>query len=151
MANGPQTLMQDTTEVGCGGTASTPAHGLHEEVTTSYMNYLSISETEQKQRLAERLSNPLKQQTISPIDDVANQYWGNYSAARDSILLGSHTAATFWQIVCTDSKRQARLNLMRDILSRLHYASRSKKLIAPDRIIVFEVTLNCVAMQRLAP
>jgi polyphosphate kinase 2 len=113
--------------------------------------YLDISKDEQKLRLAERRKDPLKQWKSSPIDAVAVKHWDDYSAARDAMLLGSHSAAAPWQIVRTDSKRHARLNLMRDMLSRLHYAGRSKKLVAPDRNVVFEFTPDCVATQRLAP
>jgi polyphosphate kinase 2 len=113
--------------------------------------YLDISKQEQKARLADRRRDPLKQWKISPIDDVAIKHWDDYSAARNAMLLGSHTVAAPWQIVRTDSKRHARLNLMRDILSRLHYAGRSRKLVAPDRNIVFGFTPDCVAMRRLAP
>ncbi len=112
--------------------------------------YLDISKDEQKQRLAERRKDPLKQWKVSPIDAVAIQHWDDYSTARDEMLLGSHTDAAPWQIVRTDSKRHARLNLMRDILSRLHYAGRSKQRLAPDRNIVFEFTADCLATQRLA-
>ena len=113
--------------------------------------YLDISKDEQKQRLAERRDDPLKQWKISPIDAVATRHWDDYSAARDAMLLGSHSAAAPWQIVRTDSKRHARLNLMRDILARLHYTGRSKKLAAPDRNVVFGFTPECLAMQRLVP
>jgi hypothetical protein len=113
--------------------------------------YLDISKDEQKARLADRKRDPLKQWKISPIDAVAVKHWGAYTQARDAMLLGSHTAAAPWQVVRTDNKHQARLNLMRDILSRLHYAGRSKKLTAPDRNIVFEFTPDCLATHRLAP
>jgi polyphosphate kinase 2 len=113
--------------------------------------YLDISKDEQKARLADRKRDPLKQWKISPIDAVAVKHWGAYTQARDAMLLGSHTAAAPWQVVRTDNKHQARLNLMRDILSRLHYAGRSKKLTAPDRDIVFEFTPDCLATHRLAP
>lgn len=112
--------------------------------------YLDISKDEQKQRLAERRKDPLKQWKISPIDAVAVKHWDEYSEARDAMLLGSHTIDAPWQIVRTDSKRHARLNLMRDILSRLHYSGRSKKLLAPDRNIVFKFTPQGLAKQRLA-
>ena len=112
--------------------------------------YLDIGKDEQKARLADRKRDPLKQWKISPIDDVAIKHWDAYSAARDAMLLGSHSTAAPWHVVRTDSKRQARLNLMRDILCRLHYAGRSKTLVAPDRNIVFEFTPDCLATQRLA-
>lgn len=142
MATGTQTLMQDTTEVGCGGSASISVHGPHEEVAISHRDSMGISNSEQKQRLAEHRNDPLKQWKISPINEVATKYRDNYSTACDSMLLGSHTASTPWQIVRTDSKRHGRLNLMGDILSRLHYAGRNKKLVATDRNIVFERTAD---------
>jgi hypothetical protein len=46
--------------------------------------------------------------------------------------------------VCADNKRLARLNLMRDILSRLHYAGRKHKLVHPDPDIVFEFSPDCL-------
>jgi len=58
--------------------------------------------------------------------------------------------AASWPIVCTDSKRHARLNLMRDILSRLHPAGPSKKLGAPDRNGVFELKPDCLSTRGLA-
>lgn len=52
--------------------------------------------------------------------------------------------------VRTDSKHKARLNLMRDILSRLYCAGRSKKILPLDREIVFEFTPECLGDHRLA-
>ena len=65
------------------------------------------------------------------------------------MLLGTHTAAAPWHIVRTDNKHRARLNLIRDILSRLHYAGRNKKIPPPDREIVFEFTPECLSDHRL--
>ena len=111
--------------------------------------YLDISKAEQKARLADRKRDPLKQWKSSPIDDVALKHWDAYMQARDAMLLATHATAAPWHIVRTDNKYLARLNLMRDILSRLHYADRSKKSAAPDRNIVFEFTPDCLTTQRL--
>ena len=118
--------------------------------TTLLKYYLDISKDEQKARLASRKRDPLKQWKSSPIDDVAVAHWDDYTKARDAMLLGTHTPAAPWLIVRTDSKRHARLNLMRDILSRVHYAGKRKALVQPDRDIVFEFTPDCVAEHRLA-
>ena len=112
--------------------------------------YLDISKDEQKSRLADRKIDPLKQWKSSPIDDVAVKRWDAYTKARDAMLLATHTAAAPWHIVRTDIKHQARLNLMRDILSRLNYAGRNKKITPPDRDIVFEFTPECLGDHRLA-
>jgi polyphosphate kinase 2 len=112
--------------------------------------YLDISKDEQKARLADRKRDALKQWKSSPIDDVAVKHWDDYTQARDAMLLATHAAAAPWHIVRTDSKHHARLNLMRDILSRLHYAGRGKKIPLPDREVVFEFTPECLGDHRLA-
>ncbi|MDQ6680298.1 MAG: polyphosphate kinase 2 [Pseudomonadota bacterium] len=118
--------------------------------TTLLKYYLDISKDEQKDRLASRKRDPLKQWKSSPIDDVAVAHWDDYTQARDAMLLRSHTAEAPWLIVRTDSKRHARLNLMRDILSRLNYAGKRQAFVQPDRDIVFEFTPHSVAAERLA-
>ena len=112
--------------------------------------YLDIDKDEQVRRLAERHRDPLKQWKTSPIDAVAVKHWKAYSAARDGMLLRTHTAIAPWYIVRTNNKRLARLNLIRDILSRLHYAGKKNKLVQPDPDITFEFTPDCIQSQRLA-
>ena len=112
--------------------------------------YLDIGRGEQKRRLADRDRDPLKQWKTSPVDAVAIKHWRAYSDARDTMLLRTHTATAPWRIVRANDKRLARLNLMRDILSRLHYAGKKKKLVRPDPDIVFEFTPDCIDTRRLA-
>ena len=112
--------------------------------------YLDIDKDEQVKRLAERQRDPLKQWKISPIDVVAVKHWKAYSAARDDMLLRTHTAIAPWHIVRTNNKRLARLNLIRDILSRLHYVGKKNKLVQADPDIAFEFTPDCVQSHRLA-
>ena len=112
--------------------------------------YLDIGKPEQIARLADRESNPLKQWKISPIDAVAVKHWKAYSAARDAMLLRTHTEVAPWCIVRADNKRLARLNVMRDLLSRLQYAGKSSELARPDPELVFDFTLDCIGAKRLA-
>ena len=112
--------------------------------------YLDVSKNEQIKRLEERRRDPLKQWKSSPIDAVAVKHWKAYSAARDAMLMRTHTATAPWRIVRADNKRLARLNLMRDILSRLHYAGRKDKLVRPDPDIVFEFSPDCLDAGLLA-
>ena len=112
--------------------------------------YLDVGKNEQTQRLADRRRDPLKQWKTSPIDAVAIKHWKAYSQARDEMLLRTHTAIAPWHIVHADDKRLLRLNLMRDILSRLHYAGKKAKLVEPDRDIAFEFTPDCLDAKRLA-
>ena len=112
--------------------------------------YLDIGKDEQTRRLAERKRDPLKQWKSSLIDAVAVKHWKAYSDARDAMLVRTHTSVAPWHIVRADDKRLARLNLMRDILSRLHYAGKKNKVVQPDPDIAFEFTPDCIDEKRLA-
>jgi polyphosphate kinase 2 len=112
--------------------------------------YLDIGKGEQERRLAARARNPLKQWKTSPIDAVAVKHWKAYSTARDTMLLRTHSDHAPWCIVHGNDKRQARLNLMRDILARFDYPGKSVELTPPDPEIAFEFTLDCVGTKRLA-
>jgi polyphosphate kinase 2 len=112
--------------------------------------YLDIDKPEQIRRLADRQSNPLKQWKTSPVDAVAVKHWKAYSEARDAMLLRTHTPIAPWHIVKANDKRLARVNMIRDILSRLHYAGKKNKLVQPDLDIAFEFTPECIAAKRLA-
>ena len=112
--------------------------------------YLDLGKDEQKRRLADRRRDPLKQWKSSPIDAVAVKRWRDYTDARDTMLLRTHTAIAPWRIVRADDKRLARLNLIRDMLSRLHYAGKKDERVRPDPAIAFEFTPDCIEAGRLA-
>ncbi|HEY9459685.1 MAG TPA: polyphosphate kinase 2 [Paralcaligenes sp.] len=112
--------------------------------------YLDINKEEQKRRLLDRQRDPLTQWKISPIDAVAVKHWKAYSEARDEMLLRTHTKVAPWRIVRADDKRLARLNLMRDILTRLRYDGKKNKLVRPDTDVVFEFAPECISGKRLA-
>lgn len=99
--------------------------------------YLDITKAEQKQRLDDRKSDPLKQWKLSPIDDKALEFWKPYSTARNEMLARTHSAVAPWMLVRADNKRLTRLNVIKDILDRLNYANKDKRLVQPDREIVF--------------
>ena len=99
--------------------------------------YLDISKAEQKRRLRDRKKDPLKQWKVSPIDDQAIKRWKAYSLARNEMLARSHHKMAPWTLVRANDKRLARLNIIKDLLGRLHYTGKDKRLIRPDRQIVF--------------
>jgi polyphosphate kinase 2 len=100
--------------------------------------YLDISRKEQKKRLKSRANDPLKQWKVSPIDRVALGYWEDYSVARNDMLERTSSRQSPWIIIRTDDKREARLNVIRDLLARLKCSNGQKHLGHPDRSIVFE-------------
>jgi polyphosphate kinase 2 (PPK2 family) len=89
--------------------------------------YLDISKPEQKQRLNEHKIDPLTQWKISALDDQAFKKWKQYSLARVRASISLRA----------DDKQLARLNIIKDLLSRLHYTGKDKRLIRPDPQIVF--------------
>ncbi|BBP03031.1 polyphosphate kinase [Sulfuriferula plumbiphila] len=99
--------------------------------------YLDISKPEQKQRLNERKSDPLTQWKVSTLDNLALKKWKQYSLARDEMLAHTHNAIAPWTIVRADDKQLARLNIIKNLLSRLHYADKDERLILPDPDVVF--------------
>ena len=99
--------------------------------------YLDISKQEQKLRLEFRQKDPLKQWKISPIDQQAQKKWNAYSTYRNAMLLKTSTAEAPWTIVRANDKKQAHLNFIRDLLSRIHYVGKNKKIMVPDHGIVF--------------
>jgi polyphosphate kinase 2 len=110
--------------------------------------YLDIGRDEQRSRLAERRRDPLTQWKASPIDAQALKYWKRYGAARDDMLARTHAPEAPWTVVKADDKRLARLNVIRDMLSRLDYEGKRERLVQPDRRIVFPYDAS--AVERLA-
>ena len=100
--------------------------------------YLDISRAEQARRLKERRRDPLKQWKLSPVDEAAQEHWGDYSRARDQMFMRSHTHEAPWMVVRADDKHQARLNVIRDMLSRVKAPDVSRKLARPDARVVRE-------------
>ena len=99
--------------------------------------YLDISKDEQKQRLKDRKTDPLKQWKMSSIDDEAIKYWKEYSMARNEMLARTHNPIAPWTLVRANDKHLARLNIIKDMLGRIHYKDKDEALIQPDSQIVF--------------
>jgi polyphosphate kinase len=104
--------------------------------------YLDISRDEQIKRLDARKESPLKQWKISPIDAKAVALWDQYSHARNEMLRRTHTAVSPWMVVHADNKKQARINVISDLLSRLCYDGKDENLIKPDTQVVLPYDLE---------
>ena len=113
--------------------------------------YLDISEHEQKTRLRARAGDPLKQWKVSPIDNQALKHWKQYSDARNEMLIHSHNPMAPWTVVRADDKHAARLNIIKDVLSRLHYKPKNEKLIRADPQALFSFDPSYIESGLLAP
>jgi len=112
--------------------------------------YLDIDKAEQKRRLKNRLTDPLKQWKMSPIDAAAQKHWKDYSVARNAMFARTHTPVAPWTIVRANDKKRARINLIMDLLSRLDYEDKDHSLLCPDPEVVFNYTHDAVAQGRVA-
>jgi len=113
--------------------------------------YLDIGKKEQARRLESRRKDPLKQWKLSPIDAKAHQLWRAYSDDRDEMLVRTHGRVAPWTVVRTDEEKEARLNVIRDLLGRVKYRGRKDRLARPDPKIVFPFSKRALAEGRLAP
>lgn len=102
--------------------------------------YLDISREEQKTRLKKRNDDPLSQWKSSPIDAAALKHWDDYSVARNEMLARTHTMIAPWTIVRADNKPNARINIIRDLLTRLDFKGKEHKAHFPNTDIVFNFT-----------
>ena len=112
--------------------------------------YLDISKDEQEARLRDRKADPLKQWKTSPIDAVAIKHWKHYTLARDRMLAETSSEQSPWIVVRADDKRAARLNVIRDLISRLACPETDKHLAFPDRSIVFPYKETSADRRQLA-
>ena len=99
--------------------------------------YLDISRDEQKKRLKDRKTDPLKQWKVSPIDKVALKHWDDYSLARNEMFARTHNDLTPWYVVRADDKKRTRLNVIRHLMSRVECPDKDQHAARPDPKIVF--------------
>jgi polyphosphate kinase 2 len=107
--------------------------------------YLDITRAEQARRLRARQRDPLKQWKISPVDEAAQRHWHDYSRARDRMLRRTHQREAPWIVVRADDKRQARLNVIRDVLARIPAPRVKRKLARPDARVAREFSARLLS------
>lgn len=100
--------------------------------------WFSVSKEEQKRRFDARLESPLKRWKYSPVDEKGQELWDRYTKFKERMFSQTHTSFCPWVIVKADTKRRARLESMRYVLSRFDYPGRDKAKIRllPDPNIV---------------
>jgi polyphosphate kinase 2 len=86
--------------------------------------YFSVSKEEQAKRFHERRTNPLKQHKISPVDNLAQEYWDKYTIAKFQMLNETNRTSAPWTIIRSDNKKNARLNAIKLVLSELEYSGK---------------------------
>ena len=86
--------------------------------------YFSVSKEIQKERFEARKTDLLKQYKLSPVDNLAQQFWDQYSIRKFQMLTESNRTAAPWTIIRSDNKKNARLSCMKFILSSMEYDNK---------------------------
>jgi polyphosphate kinase 2 len=89
--------------------------------------WLEVGMEEQERRFNARVTDPLRQWKLSPMDVGAYARWYDYSRARDRMLEATDTAWAPWFILRSDDKKRARLNGIAHILSQIPYERIQRK------------------------
>lgn len=101
--------------------------------------FFSVSKDEQKRRFDSRKTDPLKQYKLSPVDKLAQEYWDQYSVAKFQMLNETNRTLTPWTVIRSDIKKKARINCIKEILSKMDYEGKiSEKELRPDPEIVVD-------------
>jgi len=111
---------------------------LIEDGTKIIKFWFSIDVKEQKHRLEERKSDPLKQWKLSTIDLLAQLKWDNYTEHKDVMFKKTGKKHCPWVVIRGNDRDKARLEAMRYVLNALDYPDKGKtgERIKPDKRIV---------------
>jgi polyphosphate kinase 2 len=83
--------------------------------------WFSVSDEEQERRFQARNTDPTKRWKLSPMDLESHNKWVEYSKAKDAMFAHTDIKQAPWYVVEADSKRRARLNCIRHLLSLMPY------------------------------
>lgn len=113
-------------------------HMLYEDGITLIKFWFSISKDEQSKRFESRKGNPLKQWKLSPIDAKAQKLWDEYTHYKRLMFSRTHTTFSPWIIVRANTKKTARLESIRYVLSRVDYEGKDEAVtsLIPDSNII---------------
>lgn len=100
--------------------------------------FLNVSRSEQKRRIERRKTDPLRMWKLSPIDSKSLNLWDEYTDAFQKMFSRTHNAESPWILVDSTDKKRARINIARDLLSKIDYDGKeqSKACLLADPNIV---------------
>jgi polyphosphate kinase 2 len=96
--------------------------------------WLEVGKKEQQRRFEARISDPLRQWKLSPMDLESFGRWYDYSKARDKMLEATDSKHAPWYLIRSDDKRKARLNCISHLLNLIpHKKAPRQKVKLPKR------------------
>lgn len=88
--------------------------------------FLNVSQSEQKRRIERRKTDPLRMWKLSPIDSKSLSLWDEYTEAFQKMFSRTHNAESPWILVDSTDKKRARINIARDLLSKIDYEGKEQ-------------------------
>ncbi|MFX0537050.1 polyphosphate kinase 2 [Ornithinimicrobium sp. Y1847] len=83
--------------------------------------WFSVSDAEQERRFRSRLEDPMRRWKLSPTDLESLTRWEDYSRAKDEMFVHTDIPEARWNVVESDDKRSARINMIAHLLSTIPY------------------------------
>jgi polyphosphate kinase 2 len=83
--------------------------------------WFSVNDEEQQRRFKARLDDPMRRWKLSPMDLESVSRWEDYSRAKDDMFLQTDIPEAPWNVVESDDKRNARINMIAHLLSTIPY------------------------------
>ncbi len=98
--------------------------------------YFSVSKEVQKERFDSRRKDPLKQYKLSDVDNLAQEYWDQYSIRKFQMLSETNRTNAPWTIIRSDNKKMARVNCIKYLLSIMEYNDK-----LPDKELRYDTDI----------
>ncbi|WP_371501408.1 polyphosphate kinase 2 [Kitasatospora sp. NBC_00374] len=83
--------------------------------------WFSVSDVEQERRFRDRMADPMRQWKLSPMDVESISRWEDYSRAKDEMFVHTDIRESPWNVVESDDKRRARINMIAHLLGSVPY------------------------------
>ncbi|WP_323756252.1 polyphosphate kinase 2 [Roseivirga sp.] len=113
-------------------------HMLFEDGVHIIKFWFSIGKDEQVKRFNDRRANPLKHWKLSPVDEKGQEMWQKYTYYKEQMFAQTHNSFSPWIIIKTNTKKQARLESIRHVLSKFEYPGKKDAdiVVLPDPNVV---------------
>ncbi|WP_042415986.1 polyphosphate kinase 2 [Streptacidiphilus anmyonensis] len=96
--------------------------------------WFSVSDREQERRFRARRDDPMRRWKLSPMDLESITRWEDYSRAKDEMFVHTDIPEAPWNVVESEDKKRARINMIAHLLSAVPYVEqRARKIKFPDR------------------
>ena len=89
--------------------------------------WFSVSDEEQERRFQQRMHDVTKRWKLSPMDLESRRRWVEFSRAKDDMFAYTDIKQARWYVVNAERKKQARLNVIRHLLSLIPYKDLTPK------------------------